>query len=150
MTDNKIFISMPLQQFTSLILFLDALYDPIKGPHYANLLPHWSKLLKDHLRNSSSSELDCIISIQCSDGHWNHDPYMHGMANGLILAQSMLNHEPNPKYLDAPLKWFSGNYGVKHYHSPAWHRWWPAVLHSLAKFLSLFSKVKNFWHHQIG
>ena len=45
-----------------------------------------------------------LITIQCSDGNWNHDPYMHGMANGLILAKSLFTGECE-EFLDAPKKW---------------------------------------------
>ncbi len=47
-----------------------------------------------------------VKSIQCSNGNWNYDPYMHGMANGLILALSFLEGV-EPEYLDAPEKWLS-------------------------------------------
>lgn len=33
--------------------------------------------------------LDDLVKIQCSDGNWNFNPYMHGMANGMILALSL-------------------------------------------------------------
>lgn len=45
-----------------------------------------------------------IIEIQCSDGNWNYDPYMHGLANGLLLALATLyDIEYTP--LSAPEKW---------------------------------------------
>jgi len=49
-------------------------------------------------------KLDEIIKIQCTDGNWNWDAYMHGMANGLIAARSMITGK-SPEYLDAPKKW---------------------------------------------
>lgn len=52
------------------------------------------------------SDLDNVTSIQCADGNWNYDPYMQGMANGLILAQSIIKgHEPS--FLGAPPEWLS-------------------------------------------
>lgn len=48
--------------------------------------------------------LENIIKIQCSDGNWNYDPYMHGMANGLILAASIM-YDKDPNYLQAPVEW---------------------------------------------
>jgi len=42
--------------------------------------------------------------VQCRDGTWNYDPYMHGMANGIIFALSMFDDKP-PQYLDAPDVW---------------------------------------------
>ena len=48
--------------------------------------------------------LDEFVNIQCENGNWNYDPYMHGMTNGLIFAQSVLK-DIEPKYLNAPEKW---------------------------------------------
>jgi hypothetical protein len=45
-----------------------------------------------------------MLLIQCDNGNWNYDPYMHGMANGMILALSLLE-DNEPKYLDAPEVW---------------------------------------------
>lgn len=45
-------------------------------------------------------------SIQCTDGNWNYGPYMHGMANGLILALSIMEDRP-PEFLTAPKRWMS-------------------------------------------
>ena len=42
--------------------------------------------------------------VQCSDGNWNYDPYMHGMANGMIFALSLFDNKP-PEYLQAPKEW---------------------------------------------
>lgn len=47
------------------------------------------------------AELEGLLKIQCSEGNWNHSPYMHGMANGMILAISVLTGE-EPKFLEAP------------------------------------------------
>ena len=50
--------------------------------------------------------LRAITKAQCSEGNWNYDPYMHGMANGMILALSQMEGK-DPEYLDAPKKWLS-------------------------------------------
>lgn len=48
--------------------------------------------------------IDTCVKIQCSDGNWNCDPYMHGLANGLLLAQSFFKEGGfNP--LNPPDKW---------------------------------------------
>ena len=52
------------------------------------------------------NSIDELVNIQCSDGNWNVDPYMHGMANGMILVQSIISGKP-PEFLDAPKKWLS-------------------------------------------
>jgi len=48
------------------------------------------------------------VRIQCSDGNWNYDPYMHGMANGLICALATIEGK-EPKYLNPPEKWLCDN-----------------------------------------
>ncbi len=45
-----------------------------------------------------------MLKIQCTDGTWNHDHYMHGMTNGMIFALSILE-DKDPKYLQAPKVW---------------------------------------------
>ncbi len=50
------------------------------------------------------SRLQSLVDIQSSDGNYNCGPYMHGMANGLILALSVFTRD-NPKFLDKPEKW---------------------------------------------
>lgn len=47
-----------------------------------------------------------LVDVQCYDGNWNYCPYMHGMANGLILAQSVIL-KAEPRFLDAPDTWIS-------------------------------------------
>jgi len=49
-------------------------------------------------------DLRDITNIQCSNGNWNYDHYMHGMANGMILALATLEGK-KPEYLDAPNEW---------------------------------------------
>ena len=50
------------------------------------------------------TKLDKVAETACSAGNWNHGPYLHGMANGLILAQSIMK-DVDPKYLDTPDEW---------------------------------------------
>lgn len=42
--------------------------------------------------------------VQCNDGNWNYDSYMHGMANGMIFALSLFQ-AGRPEYLEAPDEW---------------------------------------------
>ena len=46
---------------------------------------------------------DCL-DVQCSNGNWNYSPYMLGLANGMILARSILTGE-EAQFLDAPEEW---------------------------------------------
>jgi len=50
------------------------------------------------------SELEKVIAIQCSNGNWNYDTYMFGMANALILAHALLTGE-EAKFLNSPAQW---------------------------------------------
>jgi hypothetical protein len=45
-----------------------------------------------------------MIAIQCRSGTYDYDPYMHGMANGMIFIHSMLT-DSSPKYMSAPKQW---------------------------------------------
>jgi len=45
-----------------------------------------------------------LVKVQCSDGNWNYDEYMHGMANGMILIKAIID-DVEPVYLDAPDVW---------------------------------------------
>lgn len=49
-------------------------------------------------------DLKNLVNIQCSSGNWNYDPYMQGMANGMILALSILEQK-EPIFLNVPNKW---------------------------------------------
>jgi len=49
-------------------------------------------------------DLKDILDIQCLDGNWNYDPYMYGLANGLIMAQSLID-EKEPIFLKTPKIW---------------------------------------------
>ncbi len=53
---------------------------------------------------SRVKSIEDACKIQCSDGNWDYGPYMHGMANGLILALATMR-EVDPQYLDAPAEW---------------------------------------------
>lgn len=50
------------------------------------------------------ADLKNVADIQCSPGNWNYDPYMLGLANGLILARSILTGE-EAMFLSAPEEW---------------------------------------------
>lgn len=54
------------------------------------------------------TDLDNVAKIQTADGNWNYDPYMMGMANGLLLAHHIMTNEEQgsmPDYKSAPGKW---------------------------------------------
>lgn len=45
-----------------------------------------------------------MVNLQCSNGNWNCNSYMHGMANGMIFLLAMLENK-EPQYLKAPDVW---------------------------------------------
>lgn len=50
--------------------------------------------------------LEDAVDIQCRDGSWNYNSYMHGMANGMIFALAVLKGD-EPKYLEKPERWLA-------------------------------------------
>lgn len=50
--------------------------------------------------------LEDLIKIQSSHGNWNYDPYMRGLANGLLIARSVaINKEP--KFFKEPAEYLT-------------------------------------------
>ena len=49
-------------------------------------------------------KLDEIIAIQCADGNWNYNNYNFGLANGLLLAKSILTGD-EPVFMNTPDEW---------------------------------------------
>jgi hypothetical protein len=52
------------------------------------------------------ADLQELIDIQKMPGNWNYDPYMHGMANGMILSLAIIQGK-EPEFLKAPKKWIA-------------------------------------------
>lgn len=48
--------------------------------------------------------LKSCIETQCSHGNWDYDPYMQGMANGMLLAEAII-YDKQPNYMVAPKRW---------------------------------------------
>jgi len=67
-----------------------------------------SESTKVKIYEKSIESLKGLVDIQTSDGNWNYDPYMHGMANGMILALHLFQENENgclPDFLEAPKVW---------------------------------------------
>ena len=60
----------------------------------------YERAMRDRVQHISR-----ITKIATSPGNWDYAPYLHGMANGLILAEAILTNAERPDYLDAPEKW---------------------------------------------
>ena len=56
--------------------------------------------------NDIIKTLEHLVEIQTTDGNWNYDTHMHGMANGMILMLATVKGE-TPKFLDAPDEWWA-------------------------------------------
>lgn len=63
-----------------------------------------SELKRLVMLRDSLNTLREMTDVQCNDGNWNYDPYMHGMANGMIFALSLFDDKP-PEFLEAPEQW---------------------------------------------
>lgn len=50
-------------------------------------------------------ELDDLLRVQLSQGNWDYDGYMHGLANGMVLAAATMRGEYDPAFLEAPAVW---------------------------------------------
>jgi len=72
-----------------------------------------------HTKQASKNKLNDLkdlIKIQCTDGNWNYDPYMQGLANGMILSLTVLEDLPanfNPPFKEAPSRWLSEKYDLQ-------------------------------------
>ena len=69
--------------------------------------PDMLKRLEDGVEGGSRSlrqRVQDVIDIQATDGNWDHDPYMHGFLNGMLMIQSVITDQ-EPEYRDAPDKW---------------------------------------------
>jgi len=51
-------------------------------------------------------KLQDLIDIQCVPGTVDYDPYMQGMANGMLIAMSILD-DKDPIFIEAPDSWTS-------------------------------------------
>ena len=50
------------------------------------------------------AEVEKLVKIQTSTGNYDYDPYMQGMANGMICVLAVLSGD-EPEYMDAPERW---------------------------------------------
>lgn len=60
---------------------------------------------EERLRKIAMDMTD-LKNASCVDGTWNYDPYFHGMANAMIVAESVVTGQ-DPVFLNAPAKWLS-------------------------------------------
>lgn len=69
--------------------------------HCCEMLKKQETTIRDNM-----NELTKLIDIQCADGNWNYDPYMYGMATGMILSKHVLDGgDGDCPYIDAPDRW---------------------------------------------
>ena len=51
-----------------------------------------------------AAETQKIVDVQTSNGNWNYDNYMFGLANGMLLMQAMIEGV-EPVFLEATDEW---------------------------------------------
>lgn len=61
-----------------------------------------------YLPNVSKSLYE-VVKVQCSQGNYDCSPYMLGLTNGLILAQSIVMND-EPEFMDAPAVWLDSKF----------------------------------------
>lgn len=64
-----------------------------------------SEKIVDSTVKKRIDDLEEMTDLQCSNGNWNFDPYMHGMANGMIYSLDLVKGDNDPKFKDAPERW---------------------------------------------
>lgn len=74
----------------------------MKNPSKAELIAQRADLIK---------AMEDVIKVQTSTGIWDADPYMHGMANGMILMHSMAV-ATTPEFIKAPSYWKKRMYRI--------------------------------------
>ena len=52
-----------------------------------------------------------MTDVQGWGGNWNCDPYMHGLLNGMIFAESIMDAK-EPKFRDAPKRWLDAGHRI--------------------------------------
>jgi hypothetical protein len=52
-------------------------------------------------REERVASIKDLLATRCTPGNWNYNPYMHGFANGMILALAVLEDTPID-YLSTP------------------------------------------------
>lgn len=57
----------------------------------------------DKLRRSIK-DIDSMVNIQCSEGNWNYNEYMFGLANGLLMASHVMHDCHDEPLLNRPEK----------------------------------------------
>ncbi|MCP3685372.1 MAG: hypothetical protein GY861_22200 [bacterium] len=60
--------------------------------------------MEQNIYEKRIEDLKEMIGIQCCHGNYDYDPYMHGMANGMIFSLAVLTEE-DPQYVKAPNTW---------------------------------------------
>lgn len=58
------------------------------------------------LDKKNLDNLEDVIKIQCSNGNWNYDDYMMGLANGMLLARHIVTgRKDDVPFMETPKKW---------------------------------------------
>ena len=87
---------------SKLLEALNNVKEHINHESYNDALSSLSEAIEVYEKQLSSTQ--DIVNVQCNDGNWNYDAYMHGMANGMLIVQSMFTDNP-PEFLEAPEVW---------------------------------------------
>ena len=76
---------------------------------WKEFVERWCKFREDWDEYLSAlEEMRAVLEVQKSNGNWNHDPYMHGMYNGMELMMALAERRA-PVYKEAPEQWGKDN-----------------------------------------
>ena len=75
-----------------------------KGVNPIFTFPTIKEILSFQSEDDKLKVLDDLVKFQSQSGNYDYDSYMHGIANGLILAQSVMTGQKF-KLLDTPVQW---------------------------------------------
>jgi len=67
------------------------------------------------LTNKELENIEDMLNVQLSPGNWDSDPYMHGMANGMLLVYCMAANIYAVEYKEAPEYWKKRSARWMHY-----------------------------------
>ena len=87
---------------SQLLKSLNNVIEHINHESYNDALSSLTEAIEVYSKQLESTQ--DIVNVQCNDGNWNYDPYMHGLANGMLIVQSMFTDKP-PEFLEAPKVW---------------------------------------------
>ena len=90
--------------------------------------------------HANLSKLQEIIDVQKQPGIWDHDPYFHGMLNGLILAHCVIA-DNEPEYFDPPKEWIADT--IQKQQQDELHSQYPSLKEAWEQYQLLLALIRE-------